>query len=67
MKVKKLKNENIHIWIADVIRIGNEAVMKAKEENKKLGIPEFFYKNGKIYYILESGEITTEKPEIFKN
>ena len=67
MKVKKLKNENIHIWIADVIRIGNEAVMKAKEENKKFGIPEFFYKNGKIYYILESGDITTEKPEIFKN
>ena len=66
-EVKKLKNEGIYDWLREVVKIGNEAVMKAKEENKRLGIPEFFSKNGVIYYILENGEITTEKPRIFQS
>jgi hypothetical protein len=40
--------------------------MQAKAENKRLGIPEFFSKNGVIYYVLENGELTTERPEILK-
>ncbi len=47
-------------------RIANQAVMQAKVENKRLGIPEFFSKNGVIYYVLENGEITTERPAILK-
>jgi hypothetical protein len=41
--------------------------MKAKEENKRLGIPEFFSKNGVIYYVLENGEITTKRPKILED
>jgi hypothetical protein len=51
----------------EIERIANEAVMKAKEENRRLGIPEFFSKNGVIYYVLENGELTTKRPEILEN
>ena len=65
-RVKNLVNESLDIEANRIERIANEAVMKAKEENKKHGFPDFFYKNGKIYYVLEDGNITTEKPDIFK-
>ena len=47
-------------------RIGNIAVEKAKLENMKYGIPEFFGKNGYVYYLNEKGEVTMEVPEILK-
>lgn len=64
-QVDKLKNSQLYLDLRDIIRIGNKAVAKAKAENKKFGIPEFFVKNGIVYYVLETGEITTEKPEIY--
>ena len=66
-EVKILKNKKLYEGALEVLRIGNEAVLKAKEENKKFGIPEFFYKNGVIYYELESGELTTIKPKILQD
>lgn len=65
-RVKELKDIEIHLESRRIQRIANEAVMKAKEENKKHGIPEFFWKNDRMYYVLENGELTTEKPEILK-
>ena len=64
-KVDKLTDSQLYIEARDIVRIANEAVAKAKAENKRFGIPEFFSRNGKIYFILESGEITTEKPDIY--
>ncbi|NJN77046.1 MAG: hypothetical protein HC803_00905 [Saprospiraceae bacterium] len=64
--VDKLSNSQLYIEARDIVRIANEAVVKAKAENKRFGIPEFFSKNGKIYFILESGEVTTKKPNIYK-
>jgi hypothetical protein len=43
-------------------RIGNCAVHKALEENRRLGIPNVFSRNGKLYYELPNGEITTQDP-----
>jgi hypothetical protein len=51
----------------ELTKIGNQAVMKAKQENKQHGIPEFFYKNGVIYFEKENGKLTTEKPKIFQD
>ncbi len=65
-EVDKLDDLNFHIFLRDIVRIGNRAVQKAKEENKKFGIPEFFWKNGKIYYVTEDGALTTERPDILK-
>jgi len=49
---------------AELTRLGNRGVRKAQEENRRLGIPSVYYKNGKIYYQLPNGEITTEKPAV---
>ena len=63
-EVKKIDDDSLYLEIREMERIGNEAVMQAKAENKRLGIPEFFSKNGVIYYVLENGELTTERPAI---
>lgn len=65
-RVKKLNNEQQYIKARDILRIANEAVSKAKQENKRLGIPEYFMKNGKLYFVLPSGKITTRVPAIMK-
>lgn len=48
---------------AELIRLGNRGVRKAQEENRKLGIPNVYFKNGKIYYQLPDGEITSKEPK----
>ncbi len=62
MEVKKFDNLDLYQFASEVIRIGNRAVKKAQEENKKLGLPNVFTKNGKLYYELPNGEITSESP-----
>lgn len=44
-------------------RLGNRSVKKAQEENRRLGIANVYFKNGKIYYQLPDGDITTKKPK----
>lgn len=46
----------------EFLRIGNEAVQKAQEENRRLGIPNAYSRNGRTYYELPNGEITQENP-----
>ncbi len=46
----------------EYLRIGSDAVQKAQEENRRLGIPNAFSRNGRIYYELPNGEITQEDP-----
>lgn len=60
------KKETKRRWdfSAELTRLGNRGVRKAQEENRRLGIPSVYYKNGKIYYQLPNGEITTEKPTV---
>ena len=43
-------------------RIGNEAVRAAQEENRRLGIPNAYSRNGRLYFELPNGEITEEDP-----
>ena len=46
----------------ELLRIGNRAVRKAQEENRKKGIPNVYSYNGHIYYELPNGELTKEDP-----
>ena len=46
----------------EFLKIGNRAVRKAQEENRKKGIPNVYSYNGHIYYELPNGELTTEDP-----
>jgi len=65
-RVKKLDNNQQYIKAREILRIANEAVFKAKQENKRLGIPEYFMKGGQLYFVLPNGEITTDVPDIMK-
>jgi hypothetical protein len=49
-----------------ILRIANEAVAEAIAENKRYGIPEFFWKAGRMYYVLPDGTLTTEQPEVLR-
>ncbi len=50
-----------------ILLIVNEEVRKIKEEHKRLGIPDVVCRNGVIHYILPNGEVTTERPDFFKD
>ncbi len=62
MEVEKFDDLSLYQFAGEVIWIGNQAVRKACEENHRLGLPNVFTINGKIYYELPNGEITTESP-----
>jgi len=47
---------------AEFLRIGNRAVRKAQEENRRLGVPNVYSHNGTLYYELPDGRLTTEDP-----
>ena len=66
IEVEKLDNDNLYIEMRNILRIANKAAYQAKLENKKHGIPKIFARNHIIYFELENGEITTQRPEMFK-
>jgi hypothetical protein len=45
-----------------ITRIGNRAIKKTREENKRLGLPNVYSKNGKVIYEMPDGTITTKSP-----
>ena len=57
----RLKLETYEL-AAEFKRIGNEAVREAQEKNRKNGIPNVYYLNGKMIFELPNGEITTKNP-----
>lgn len=61
MRNDKLSLET-HEWASEMLRIGNRAVKRAQEENRKKGIPNVYDINGHRYYELPNGELTTEDP-----
>jgi hypothetical protein len=47
---------------SEIEKIGNEGVSRAKEENRKKGIPIVYSINGDILYELPDGTITRKSP-----
>ena len=48
--------------VLDNLKIGNRAVKKAQEENRKKGLPNVYSKNKKLYFELPDGTITMKDP-----
>jgi hypothetical protein len=46
----------------DLLKIGNKAVQKAQEKNRKKGIPNVYAKNNKAIFELPNGKMTTVNP-----
>ena len=43
--------------MAEFVRIGNRAVREAQAENHRLGLPNIYWRNGRIVYEMPNGEI----------
>lgn len=54
--------KSVYEFMIKVLRAGNRAVEKAQEGDRRLGLPNVFVRNGKIYYELPDGTITREDP-----
>lgn len=44
----------------EILKLGNKAVKKAQENNRKNGIPNVYCINGKIVFELPNGELSTK-------
>ncbi len=62
MHQDELNSPNIYKRALEFLRIGNRAVKRAQEENRKKGIPNVYDFNGHLYYELPNGELTKEDP-----
>ena len=61
MEKVKLKEETLRRTF-EIMRIGNSAVRRAQAENREKGIPNVYSKNGKLYFELPNGEMTSKNP-----
>lgn len=52
----KLKAETYR-RMAEYQRIGNRAVREAQEENHRLGLPNIYWRNGRIVYEMPNGDV----------
>jgi len=59
-----MTKESYQILI-NMTRIRNIALKKAQEENRKMGLPNVYGKNKRLYFELPDSTITMEKPDIF--
>jgi len=55
-----MKKEEYELLI-ESIQIGNRAVHKAQDENKKLGIPNVYATSSTIFFEMPDGSITTKR------
>jgi hypothetical protein len=49
--------------MVELKRIGNRAVQRAQEENRKRGIPNVYSIRGHVYYERPDGTLTLEDPD----
>lgn len=62
MDEKKPLSIETYRLAVELQRIGNRAVRAAQEESRRLGVPNVYSRNGKLYFELPNGEITLKNP-----
>lgn len=64
--MKETENEVLdlatYVRIDELRRVASTAVAKAQDENRRLGVPNVYSINGRIYYELPSGELSLNDP-----
>ena len=60
--MQKLSNNKFSDFALMIKKIGDRAVKKAQDENRRFGLPNVYVKNGKIYFELPNGRQTTTNP-----
>jgi hypothetical protein len=56
------KNIETYLRAIEIQRIGNRAVRRVQEENRRRGIPNAYSRNGKLYFELPDGSLTEKNP-----
>ena len=54
--------EETYARVDELIRIGSEAVAKAQDESREMGVPNVYAINGRLYYETGAGELSTSDP-----
>jgi hypothetical protein len=49
-----MNKEDFSIWF---LKLGNRAVKKAQEENRKYGLPNVYFRDNKIVYQMPDGTV----------
>lgn len=55
-------NKGAYQFLLKINRIFNRAVKRVREENKKMGLPNVYCKNGTMYFELPNGSLTLKNP-----
>ncbi len=50
------------VAIGEIVRLGNRGVFKAQADSRRLGVPNVYAINGRLYYEMASGELSTRDP-----
>lgn len=58
---------NTYETIEQFVRIGSDAIWRAQEESRSLGVPNVYFLNGRIYYEMPTGELSVTDPYLPKN
>ena len=48
--------------IDELRRIGSSAVAKAQDDSRRMGVPNVYSINGRLYYETKTGELSTADP-----
>ena len=59
---KQKLSEDVLRQALDAQRLGSRAAQKAQQENRRLGLPNTYSRNGIQYYELPDGTITDQSP-----
>lgn len=62
MIFRKFSNSDVFKWSLEMMAIANRGVKMAIEENERLGLPNIFSHNHRIYYRMPDGSITEKSP-----
>jgi hypothetical protein len=62
MEVDKIDDLRIYQLVSYYSKLMNRAVQEVRDINRQNGLPNDFVINGKMYFELPNGEITTENP-----
>ncbi|HLA83396.1 MAG TPA: hypothetical protein VJL29_01265 [Thermoguttaceae bacterium] len=61
---KPLFDAETYARIDEWLRIGRAGVAKAQEESRRLGVPNVYSINGRLYYELPNGELSLTDPYV---
>lgn len=59
---KPLLTAETYATIDELIRLGSIAVAQAQDDSRRLGIPNVYSINGRIYYETPAGELSATDP-----